>query len=187
VGGGGSDNDNDNDTTSTSPPEIPTVAGQLVVSEVMINPADQTDATGEWFEIHNPGINSFNLKDCTLSDTGSDIHLIANDLIIGPSTYITLAISTGVPFTPNYDYSGGTFLLGNNGDEINLVCGGITIDSITWDNGATFPVAAGSSMSLDPNTLDSVQNDSEANWCLATSFIGTLDKGTPGAVNDACP
>lgn len=56
--------------------------------------------------------------------------------------------------------------------------------SPAWLSGT---VGAGESWSLDPTAVDVTSNDDSANWCPATTALGsTGDYGTPGAGNDTC-
>ncbi|MEL6944645.1 MAG: hypothetical protein AAFO82_18465, partial [Bacteroidota bacterium] len=85
------------------------------------------------------------------------------------------------------DYEYDRFTLGNETDQVIIECNGLVIDSVGYDNGATFPNPTGASMSLNPNNLNAADNDNGANWCEASSAYGDGDLGTPGAANDACP
>ena len=166
-------------------PGTPNGAGQLVISEVMQNPATVGDTAGEWFELYNPSASAtYNLNGCVISDDGSDLHTITGTVTVTPGAYVTLARGSAPGFTPDYVY-GGAYQLANSSDEVILTCGGVEIDRVAYDNGATFPDPNGASMNLDPARLDSVANDIGSNWCVATvSYNGDL--GTPGAANSSC-
>ena len=51
----------------------------LLISEVMANPAALSDARGEWFELYNPITEVINLHEVTIGDDGSDRHKIESD------------------------------------------------------------------------------------------------------------
>jgi hypothetical protein len=92
--------------------------------------------------------------------------------------------------THAYVYGDGMFL-SNGADEVVLTDGaGTEIDRVEYDGGTVWPDPTGSSMSLDVNFLNSVDNDNGANWSVFSCAIGgdpfNTDDGTPGAVNDVC-
>lgn len=164
--------------------------GQIVITEIMQNPAAVTDANGEWFELHNAGntgvdINGWKIKD---DATASETHTISKQggLTIPAGGYIVLAeegsstVNGGI--TPDYDYA--RINLGNSTDGLVLTnASDVEQDRVVWDNGSTFPDPNGASMALKAPDLD---NSVGANWCEATTTYGSGDKGTPGAAND-CP
>jgi hypothetical protein len=155
-------------------------AGQVIFTEIMANPFTVDDATGEWFELHNPTSSAFSLRGCTLADnTGSFV--INTDLDIPAGGYLALARGASPGFTPDLVYTG--LALANTGDELHLTCSSLLIDEVVFGTG--FPLASGVAMNLDPASSSSVANDLAANWCAATqSYNGDL--GTPGAANTTC-
>ena len=44
----------------------------------------------------------------------------------------------------------------------------------------------GAATALDPTRRNTLDNDSEANWCRAEQPYGDGDRGTPGAANPSC-
>jgi hypothetical protein len=88
------------------------------------------------------------------------------------------------------DYAWGSDLaLANGSDELALIApGGVLVDLVVWDNGATFPDTSGASMSLNTSALDATQNDSGANWCAssANAYNNLGDLGSPGTTNPIC-
>ena len=142
----------------------------LVISEIMANPAALPDAQGEWFELFNPTDEIINLRDVSIGDDGSNSHKIETDLLILPSMYLTLARSHDPGFTPDYVYD--NFSLTNTIDEIIL---NDSLGQLRLDYGANF-VSAGFSQELTalPMTLTSFSRASE------NSIYGSGDFGTPG-------
>ena len=94
----------------------------LLITEIMADPAAVSDARGEWFELFNPGSEAIDLRDLTIGDDGSDLHRIETDLLILPGQTLTLArngnSSTNGGFQADYVYE--NFVLGNSSDEIVL-------------------------------------------------------------------
>jgi len=152
--------------------------GTLVVSEFMANPAAVSDTAGEWLELFNTTTNAIDVNGFTLTDNGSDLHVIDNGgpLLIASGDYLLLArgadpASNG-GLTPDYVYSG--FVLGNSSDAIVLSDGATEIARIDYDSSL---VAAGQSAELLalPGVL--------ANYALTPASLtyGAGDVGTPGA------
>jgi len=165
--------------------------GDVIITELMNNPAATSDSVGEWFELYNITGDDIELQGLVLRDDDSDLHLIETSLVIPASDYLVLALSSSA--TTAYDYVYGSDLtLANGSDELALATygtdgsDGVFIDHIAWDDGATFPDPSGASMNLDPNAFESADNDDGANWCEAISTFDTGDDGTPGADNDPC-
>ena len=172
--------------SGTCLPPTPTTAGQIVITEIMQNPSATSDADGEYFEIFNPSsTDSFNLFNCELTSNTDGPYTIDADLVIGPNEYGVLAKSSTPGFTPDYVYASG-LNLGNGSDDISITCGGVVIDIVAYDGGTAFPDPTGASMNLNPNNLNSTDNDTGGNWCTSTTDLGNTDLGTPGAANDAC-
>jgi hypothetical protein len=143
----------------------------LLISEVMANPAALSDARGEWFELYNPTTEEINLRALTLGDDGSDRHRIESDLLILPGEYLTLARYFDPGFIPDYVYDG--FTLSNSGDEI-VFSDGIS-ELLRLEYGSDFD-AAGRSRELGGLPMIASNYD----LTLASFDYGPGDIGTPG-------
>lgn len=176
-------------------PQTPSLAGDLVITELMKNPAPPIDdSMGEYFELYNPSDSvTYNLKGCiigSLNDTG---HIISEDVLIEPREYLALAASSSPGFVPGYVYNRNNVQFGNGtSDSVNLNCvtsAGLTlIDEVAYGSG--WPDPNGASLSLSPDAISHTANDVGANWCAApttTLLLSPENLGTPGALNDACP
>jgi uncharacterized repeat protein (TIGR01451 family) len=159
----------------------------IVIHEVMKDPAAVADAQGEWLELYNVGEQAANLAGCWLKDDGADAHQIeeGQPLVIEPGGYLVLgrngALAENGGVSVGYEYSG--FILANDADEVILECDGREVDRVAYDAGLTFPDPTGASMQLVDSALD---NNLGENWCQATGpWPGSAgDRGTPGAAND---
>ncbi|NJL74446.1 MAG: hypothetical protein HC892_04780 [Saprospiraceae bacterium] len=162
-------------------------AGNLVITEIMQNPDTVSDARGEYFELYNATANPINLQGLTIKDNGTDSHIIGSSVIVAPGDYAILGINdtTAVNGGIVLDYEYSSFFLANGDDEIVLVCGTTTVDSVAYDGGPNFPDPTGASMNLNPTQLAG-DNNLGSNWCTSTTPFGTGDLGTPGAANNAC-
>ena len=155
----------------------------IVITEIMQNPSAVDDFNGEWFEIHNAGPSAVNLNGWTISDNGSNTHIITVDLIVEPGGYLVLSnnADTATNGGVSVDYQYSSFFLANGDDEIILTDGdGVEQDRVEWDGGPTFPDPNGASMALIDPALD---NNVGTNWTTATAAYGDGDQGTPGGDN----
>ncbi len=158
----------------------------IVINEIMQNPAAVDDDKGEWFELFNPGDSDVDINGWVIKDDGTDYHTIDNGgpLVISAGGYLvlgindTLAVNGGV----SVDYVYSSFVLGNSSDEVVLVYsdGVSEVDRVNYDNGATFPDPTGKSMELNNPAND---NNDGSNWDEAIVSFGDGDMGTPGSQN----
>lgn len=157
----------------------------IIITEIMQNPSEVSDSYGEWFEIYNADTGSYDLRDWTVRDNGSDSHVITGEdpVIIEPGEYFVMgrngdySLNGGVEV--DYDYS--SLVLGNSDDEIIILNGdGLEVCRVEYDGGPEFPDPAGASMAL----LD-LESDINvgANWTESTTPYGDGDLGTPGEAN----
>ncbi|MBK8237309.1 MAG: hypothetical protein IPK74_17335 [Deltaproteobacteria bacterium] len=162
--------------------------GDLVISEVMANPAAVADANGEYFEL--AVLANIDLNGLELSTTDDGVATTLQQTLASPNCLsvaagsralfvrdATMATNGGLP-------DGGLvfgFGLVNSNDGLAVGVAGTIIDAVTW---ATVP--SGASRNLDEGALDAAANDLDANWCAASSSYGAGDHGTPMATNDAC-
>ena len=177
--------------SSSSPVGAAPTPGDLVINEIMQNPAAVSDSNGEWFEIANVSDTAIDINGWTIRDLGSDTHRIDNGgpLQVPAGGFVVLGIDSD-PATNggvSVDYQYSSFFLSNGDDEVILSGpGGTDFDQVAYDGGPSFPDPKGASMSLDPSNANTTDNDKGANWCAATPEFGSGDLGTPGAGNDAC-
>jgi lamin tail-like protein/flagellar hook capping protein FlgD len=158
---------------------------QIVINEIMQNPAILYDADGEWFEVYNAGATAVDMNGWTLKDAGLDSLVIDNGgpLVIGAGEYkvfgvnATAMLAEGV--TLFFEYSG--MQLSNGDDELIIWdTEDRVVDVVAWDDGLTFPDPSGSSMQW----TGAGDNADGTTWSDIGPVFGTGDRGTPGAVND---
>jgi hypothetical protein len=172
------------------PPVTPTSSGDLVITEIHKDPTVEPDPGGEWFEVFNPTAQTFDMQGLRISDLGSEFFIVDQEVIVPPGGRVVFA-RVGNP-----DNNGGVagvdfvygklFSLGNNDDEVlieNLEAATF-LDTLLYD--PAFPDIEGASMSLDPGSHDSIDNDNAENWCAGSTVFGDGDLGTPGAANPDC-
>lgn len=154
-------------------------SGDIIISEVMSNPAAVSDANGEWFEIFNASAFIHNLNGLTIRDNGSNNHTInhSTDLFIDPGEYLVLGrnvdpLSNG-GLTIDYAYTG--FTLSNSSDQIILIFDSMEISRLNY-NSTPFGIA-GVSAEIKNHKSVSTQADYQATQNFQ---YGNGDFGTPG-------
>jgi hypothetical protein len=166
---------------ATDPPS----AGDLVITEVMPDPAAVADTAGEWFEV-------VVLRDVDLNGLGIGKSLGALDTTIAPLGCVKLKAGDRLLFAHGVDaaQNGGlpavdavfTTGLTNSGGTLVLAVGATLVDQIGWGS-----AKAGKSIALDPDHESAGENDVATNFCDGQLVYGAGDKGTPRAVNEQCP
>jgi len=161
------------------------LAGDLVVSEVMVNPAG--DDTGkEWIEVYNAGSDPADLSGLSLVSSAAD--LTGEKAYSVPSGTIAaggyVVFSGSAPdLLPDYaDFGVGNALaaLRNDTGRIALRCGDTVVDEVVY---TMVKEAASRAFGGPP---DAVANDDPSNWCDGKAEYDTGNKGTPGAANPRC-
>jgi len=169
------------------------VEGDLVITEIMTNPALVTDPKGEWFEVKNMSGHSLVLNGLIMSSSGDGdwAQLTGESLIVlEADAYAVIGSDGDMGVNGGVALDGvwsGALSLANETDDLILSADGVGLDSVAWDDGASFPDGNGASMNLDPAYLSHNMNDWGDFWCEATqSWDAPSDKGTPGADNEYC-
>lgn len=180
--------------TSTDPP-APTAIndvdpGDVIITEIMINPSAVTDANGEWFELFNQRSETVDIRGWRIEDESENTHSIpdTDPILIPAGEFLVLGnnseSSSNGGISVAYEYNAIT--LNNGGDTLFVFdVNGEEIDRVDYGT-ASFTVPAGASLNLDPIHFDLNDNDDGSNWCTSTTPIGTGDSGTPGAANETC-
>jgi|GEM_PF-4372199 len=167
----------------------PTLAGDVIIDEIMVETTTIADDFGEWFEVHNPSATTaYDLDGCVIYDEGNS-HVISRSLVVAPGGYVTLARVSevlGTGFPPTYVH--GTLKFGNAGDSVWITCRGTEIDRVAF---TSWTLVEGRAYSLDPSVTTAAGNDAASAWCPARNAYRTLggptDYGTPNAANPSCP
>ncbi len=167
--------------------------GDLIISEVMMDPTKVADYRGEWIEIYNTTTTNYNLNGLQVTSTGNSGFTVSESITIPGEGRVVLATrllpSSNGGFSPDGVYSYGDVSLVVE-DTVTLSAGGTTLDSVTWQRWSPHwpgTLEPGYSMSLSPSLYDGTANDSHDSWCLGSSTYGDGDFGTPGEPNDVCP
>lgn len=176
------------------PDPVEAEVGDLVFSELMVNPNEVEDEIGEWVELYNTSTSTIDLDGYSFHDLDTDAYTLGSVLVAGHD-YVVLCADLDASQNGGIDCDGYFarkstdilvgMALGNDGDEVVLSRpDGVVIDQVLYDGTWFTPgVATG----LDPSRLDADNNDDETMWCNASTTVpGALEPGTPGLVNDPC-
>ncbi len=156
--------------------------GDIVITEMMPNPAELADSSGEWIELHNVSNASISLQGCTV-ERDSTSFTIGAALVLEPGEFATIASSAAPGFEPSYVH--GSLGLPNSGSYlISLHCDGAVLDAVPVDS-STWPAGAGVAASLSLDHSTALDNDEVQHWCAATGEYNS-DLGSPGAANPRC-
>ena len=163
--------------------------GDLVITEVLQNPAAVSDSAGEWFELTNTSAQPISLDGWVIGDDDFDSHVITGPVEVGANASLVLGINADMVTNGNvavaYQYTG--VFLSNGADELVLTNPeGVVFDRIAWDGGPLWPDPNGASMQLDRGLTTVGDNDAGSSWCTSTDPFGDGDRGTPGATNLEC-
>jgi cysteine-rich repeat protein len=167
--------------------------GDLVITELHIDPSAVSDDNGEFMEIYNTTDAEITLDGVIIERNGAT-HTIAptSPLKVPAKGYVVLGKSTDTATNggAKVDYAyGKDIALGNSGSELKIIAGGVEIDYVKYPgsgSGGWPKYKNGASIQLDPSKLDGASNDSGANWCESKTAMSGGDKGTPGKANEAC-
>ncbi|MEE2750699.1 MAG: MopE-related protein [Myxococcota bacterium] len=165
--------------------------GDLVVTEILVNPQAVVDRNGEWFEIYNVSGATRTLNGLEIV-SGSDSHQVQSDEVLTLAAEAVMVLGnngdSGVNGGVSLDYVYSDVQLSNEVDSLELKVGELVVDAVTWDDGLTMPDVSGASLFLDPWYFEAVANDDPASWCLGfESWALNSDLGSPGELNDYCP
>ncbi|MDP6933316.1 MAG: lamin tail domain-containing protein, partial [Myxococcota bacterium] len=178
----------DGDTGGPEPEEVSIddlSEGDLIITEIMVNPSDCDDADAEYFEIYNAGATALDLTDMTVTDNFSTETISYPDIVDAGSFAVGILNSTSRCYGLPADFQFDDIALSNSGDILEIANSTETLDSVDF---SSWTITSGAALSLDDGALDATSNDDGANWCDASATFGgsTADLGTPGSANDSC-
>ncbi len=176
--------------------QYPTVAGELVITELMPEPDALSDGEGEWLELHNPNDEAAYLGGCTLTDGGTEIVTLASDLVVEPGVFLGLSRGAEPGFREDVLYGDALDLATE--DTVRLECpvgaDSLVVSEVVYSAANGFSVEAGKSLALDPEAyLDPdpavrfASGIDGASWCAGFEPYSLLgDLGSPQAPNPSC-
>jgi hypothetical protein len=166
--------------------------GDVVIVEIMTDPASVADDAGEWIELLNTTSGDIDLSGWVLHDIDPltpQWHVIrGNGPVVIPAGGILVVGALANPAGNggvSVDYAWAAFSLANDEDEVVLEVKGEQIDAVRYAVPG-WPVGEGHSLSLDPGHQTASENDDPMVWCAAVAAYNAIDHGTPGTVNPPC-
>ncbi len=161
------------------------LVGDLVINEIMPNPATVSDADAEWFEIYNATGAEVELEGLVVSDNAGSF-TVTGSLIVMDGGYVVFGLGSDPGLTDSLpvDYVYAGVSLANSGDELTLSNGSADIDQVVYDSG--WGVTSGYALQLDPTLRTESDNDLPGSWCNADLLYGSYNHGTPGSDNSPC-
>lgn len=158
-------------------------SGEIVITEIMLNPEVVSDTNGEWIELFNTTEESINLKNWRIEDEGTNVFVIPEDLIIAAKSYVVLgrnsdlSLNGGVEIDAVYN----NFVLSNTEDEVILKDDEDNlIDDVRYNAIQGWEIKSGAALALLQTDLENSLCDF---WQAAELVFGVGDKGTPGKKN----
>jgi hypothetical protein len=169
-------------TTLDFPPGEPPAPGELVITELMVNPDSVRDQAGEYIELQNVSTRKLQLFGLVVRDDGADWFSVDGFVVADPDDFVVLARKGGPGVNggvrPDYVY-GHRLSLSNTQDEVVVELHGYIIDEVAYD-AKEWGIMKGASLELDPLCTDSEINDISGAWFPAVTRMSGGDLGTPG-------
>jgi len=178
--------------------------GEVVISEIMYDPAGTRDDDGEWFELYNTTVRTIDLQGLEVRDESHDDidFIVEGELLMEPGAYLLFGrngdptLNGGLLLDYDYESTDASTAMGlnNGGYGLTISYDGQVLDTVVYDAGEAWPSVPGVSLNLHVDFINAVDNDGPSFWCLATSAYATtllnketlVDYGTPGAPNATC-
>ena len=155
--------------------------GDLVISEILANPANvagATDATREWFEVTNAGTAAFDLNELSVGRigatgaTGAQVQS-ARCIPVAPGGFAVFARSADPALDGMLPSVQATFKFGlvDTDGDIQIAHGQTVLDAVRWAS-----VTPGVASQLDPGHLTPADNDVAGNFCAAATRLRRHDQ-----------
>jgi hypothetical protein len=199
-------------TCETLGGSAPSLAGDVVISEILIH---EFDGLREWFELYNPKTEAVDIRNCVLTDeapgSGSDpnshtLDYEAGSTVIEAGGFLLLSrtetdITSDGSVVADHPYSQLSFT-NSQLQRLSLDCPSgdalVRIDEVTYDWSERASVYRGYSLSLSSGALTSEANNNPDNWCVGSDAYFTVTTGddplttltafgSPGTANPSCP
>jgi len=175
-------------------PDVLAQPGDLVFSEMMINPQVVEDEVGEWGELYNTASYPIDIGGYQFHDDDVDHQILEGSIVVAGNDYVVLcaqmnpSVNGGVQCDGQFERLAGEggLALANNPDEVVLSRpDGTEIDWLHYTDDWFDP---GIAIGVDPGFLNGGDNDQPSHWCNQTTIVASGgEPGTPGMVNDDCP
>jgi hypothetical protein len=191
------------ESAAAAAPYIPDLrlpaAGEIVITEVMVNARTTSEDSKEWFEVVNMAAVPLLMHGCKVGDSlDGSLHTINSpELIFWPGVYVTFGNTANVDnmegFVPDYAYGVNIAFNNTPPDKVRVLLPTSTVidvvDYTGWP-GSMFS-SDGKSMQLKTTPPSATDNDLSTRWCVSQKPYGQVPPygtsfGTPNAVTDGC-
>jgi competence protein ComEC len=159
-------------------------AGQLAVTELLVDPQQTSDSLGEWFEIVSLWGSLLDLGGMRFTSGAATFTLVSRILVL-PGQRAVFASdgreSLNGEVFPVHTWPWSTFPLANSSSSLAIKTpSNSTLETVSWGSGG-FPVVAGRSA----ERISSLSPPIPANFATSSAAWAGGDKGSPGAINAA--
>jgi len=160
-------------------------AGDLVISEVMLEPVASYDRYGEFVEVVNVSPRTLDLTAWEVGDDDASVS-VGEGLVVEPGGRLLLCADDDPALNGDLacDMSWSGVLDLTDLDQVVLSQDDLVVDEVSWT--PVWDLEPGASMQVDPSRESADDNDRGSAWCPATTQMSSGDFGTPGAANDPC-
>ena len=165
--------------------------GDLLITEIMVNPSSTDDARREWFEVYNATSATVDLSGLVLGGLTGESYTVPSTLEVAAGDYALFAVKdnaatngglTGI----DHVWTRASNRFDNSTDMLSISYGSVTFDSFSWAKTGDFVPTEGYSLQLDPNRLSARIHTTPDYWCEGMTSYGSGGTGTPGAANESC-
>ena len=165
-------------------------SGDLLITEIMANPADCVDDDAEYLELLYQGQIDVDLAGLVFTDNNGSFTFPSVILAHGDRLLLWRDPDT----TQCYGFTDGIAwpqvrALSNSGDVISFTTpSGTVVDTVDFSLWASNALV-GVSWQLSDDVVDHLANNAQSAWCPATDVIAPpgTDLGSPGGPNGLCP
>ena len=160
--------------------------GQVILTEIMVQPQAVAPADGCYFELYNAGFETLQLTGWEIEDAAgrrAAVGLPAADF--APAEHIVIGFAADPDANGGFEPALVVAGVDLSGGRLRLWAGDILVDEVDY-SGPDWPDPQGAALSLDPEGHDGQLNDQPAWWCAAWVGFGAGDLGSPGAANPEC-
>ncbi len=171
--------------TSTEREVSPPLAGDVVITEIMANPAAVSDGAGEGFEVYFAQDADLNGLQLGRADNPTATTIESVDCIrVTAGTYVVFARNTDPLANGGLPEAEGPFgfALTNSNQTVVVGFADVILDQVYYASSSS-----GVAASLSATALDPALNDAPGAWCDAAATYGDGDLGSPGQANPTCP
>lgn len=156
--------------------------GDLVITELMVDPVAVPAASGQYLELYNRAVLDVGLGDVTF-DAGLGPALLP-ELWLSPGAVVLLCVELDPRLNGGLGCDGamptGLAIAGS----VVLDDGtGAALDEVDWSG---WPVPQGAALELGAAELHPDANDVGSSWCAGATDLGSGDLGTPGSLTPPC-